>query len=274
MLKGFVKKTAFFWGNMRIIDDKTYNFLFHPLFKEHSPVDAVLSVATVVGLTAISFGAFGILFATMQWKDRNITVSPNTPQTETTTQLFSTHQTKPSQAEKPLPIIEKRTPSSPKVALIKKEQANQLEKFEKWALANQWGKIKEAHYDWWMFPVNRDSSAYGATYNVNNQDIEALKKDPAFMNAYKRGVELVVKAWGWDLQKEEAVANPSKYQYWDGYGVRLAKMSDSLQLFGQRDLHKKLKDFFVTHCLPRQPKIVISNLSWLQKTFHLPTSAY
>lgn len=158
-----------------------------------------------------------------------------------------------------------------KESVIKSAHATQLNEFEGWAAAHEWGKIKHAHYDWWMFPVNRDSSAHGSTYTVNEHDIQALKRDPEFMRHYKRGVELVVQAWGWDLEVGRPIANPSADQCWDGYGVRLAKMSDSLKLFGEVELHNKLKKFFVDHCLPLQKQIRISDLPWLLNTFNHKT---
>jgi hypothetical protein len=252
---------------MQLVTNKTYNFLFHPFHKEHSPTKTILSIITVIAMTAISFGIFGIIFAIVQWQDRNITIASKSPKKEVTRNLFDSTVKSASSLQKSN-HAKISSSDSPKITLIKKQHASQLAKFEVWASTNSWDEIKKGHYDWWMFPVNRASAGHGATYNVSKQDIELLQDDPDFMQDYKRGVILVVKAWGWDLENDEAVQNPSSQQSWDGYGVRLAKMSDSLKLFGERALHKKLKKFFVEHCLTQQQQIAISNLSWLHKTFN------
>lgn len=158
---------------------------------------------------------------------------------------------------------------SAKIRDIKEHHAKQLAEFETWAAAQQWDKIHHAHYDWWMFPVSRSSSAYGDRFSVSPAEVEAFKRDSAFMTHYRRGFAIVVEAWGWDLEKGEPIAvdpNNSKGQVWDGYGVRLAKMSDSALLFKEYDLHLKLKKFFQEHCLAQQDRIPISDLKWLRET--------
>ena len=159
-------------------------------------------------------------------------------------------------------------PDSAKVDRIKNKQAEQLHLFETWARAGQWQNIHNAHYDWWMFPVNRPSAGYGETYSVGKGEIQALKTDAAFMDNYRRGVVLVVNAWGWDLDQDQPVKPSSDAQCWTGYGVRLAKMSDSLQLFDEKKLHQKLKRFFNDFCLPQQRNIPISDLPWLNQSFN------
>lgn len=260
---------------MRLIPDKPLNFFFHSLYKKSPRVDILLSAITLVGLIAIGLIFFGSMYKTVKKQDREIVVSSKTPKTKIvsdTSQLFETAKLK-SLPHSEMKFVKgaQMPPDALKINLIKKKHAEQLEKFEEWASMNQWKKIKQAHYDWWMFPVNRISSGHAATYKVNEHEIEVLKTDQDFINDYKRGVTLVVQAWGWDLEMEEPLQNPSKDQYWDGYGVRLAKMSDSLQLFGEIDMHKKLKKFFVDHCFPLRNKIKISDLPWLQKTFNLYT---
>lgn len=156
---------------------------------------------------------------------------------------------------------------SAKIQRIKNKQAEQLQQFEEWAKVGDWRKIHAAHYDWWMFPVERPSLSYGDLYAVESKEVEALKSDALFLRNYKRGIACVVEAWGWDLEKERPIINPNilKGQQWTGYGVRLGKMSDSLRLFGEVELHGKLKAFF-KYCLQQQTTIPISDLPWLTLT--------
>lgn len=169
-------------------------------------------------------------------------------------------------ASHPQPI--KDLKESPKIRDIKEHHARQLAQFEMWAKNQEWSKIHQAHYDWWMFPVDRPSRGHGDRFALSQEEIEVMKKDPDFMRDYRRGVVLVVKAWGWDLEKDQAIVNPqySQGQKWNGYGVRLAKMSDSVRLFGEWGLHTKLKKFFKEHCLTQQSSAPISDLSWLKQT--------
>jgi len=161
---------------------------------------------------------------------------------------------------------------SSRVLDIRKCQAAKLKEFEHWAANQKWKEIRSDHYDWWMFPVERPSTAYKERFAVNANDVAALKNDPEFMKRYRRGVAIVIQAWGWDLENERPIPvsphQPNKPQ-WDGYGVRLAKMSDSLLLFGENDLHMKLRKFFKEHCLPQQNQVEISNLPWLMKTLKI-----
>lgn len=147
-------------------------------------------------------------------------------------------------------------PLSPlhKVDQIKQKHSEQLQKFEQWASAKDWKLFTPtySHYDWWMFPVARPSSHYGDIYQVSQADVDALKADPKFMKEYRRGVELVVRSWGWDLQRQCSVLETERTpeQRWTGYGVRLGKMADSLLLFGEDDLYRKLQLFYQAICCP------------------------
>jgi hypothetical protein len=62
-----------------------------------------------------------------------------------------------------------------KIAHIKQKHKEQLGFFEEWARAKDWKMFSPAHshYDWWIFPVTRPSSAFGDTYALK----EALSHD-------------------------------------------------------------------------------------------------
>lgn len=156
-----------------------------------------------------------------------------------------------------------------KVALIKEQHKKTLEQFEILAKDNKWDELRNLHFDWWMFPVDKDSNGHGSTYKVGLKEIESLKKDAAFMVDYERGVALVLKAWGWDFRKDTTIFWLHSNQCWDGYGVRLAKMSDSLKLFSKEELHRKLKIFFQNHCLIQESTVPISCRQWLMNSFNL-----
>ena len=114
---------------------------------------------------------------------------------------------------------------------IKEKQAWQLAQFEEWAARNDWQRFHETHYDWWMFPVDQPSS-YGFTWVVYDYEVNELKKDPVYVKNYLRGVELLLRAWGWDLYNEQLIENPAVHQSWSNWPIRLYKCGSSLQLFG------------------------------------------
>ncbi|WP_068471444.1 hypothetical protein [Candidatus Protochlamydia phocaeensis] len=264
-------------------NESIHNFLFHPWVGAHSQAQRALSVATIIALSVLTGGLFAVAFAFINWRDRQIKMAAMTPRVQNSVSPILGASSQPSLSVSPM-VDPFRLNSADSVSVkgdrfvaadqakvdrIKQRQAKQLQDFKNWALANQWQKIHDAHYDWWMFPVERPSAQQGEAYAVGREEVNALKADPAFMQSYREGVALVVQAWGWDLENEQAilVANPQvSGQKWTGYGVRLAKMSDSLLLFGEIGLHKKLQVFFTQHCLPQQDQVPISNLKWLKST--------
>jgi hypothetical protein len=130
-----------------------------------------------------------------------------------------------------------------KVLNLKHVQAKQLREFEEWAASGQWDRFHSAHYDWWMFPINRPSAGHGEDYNFSEAELESLRRDPEFMASYRRGVELVALSYGWDVQNGVAITGGSPAQCWRGYGVRLGKMADSLRLLQQDDYFANMQTF-------------------------------
>lgn len=128
------------------------------------------------------------------------------------------------------------------IAAMKQKQADQLVAFERWASEGNWQAIHNAHYDWWMFPID-ESSQHGHAYTVYAGDITELKRDPEFVKNYLRGVELLARAWGWDLDRRSYVTNPGRSQAWSNWPVRLYKAARSLQLFGYTEEFESLKAF-------------------------------
>lgn len=140
------------------------------------------------------------------------------------------------------------------IQALKEKHAVQLQQFEKWAKEHDWKAFLHHHYDWWMFPIARTSLGQGAKYTLFEKDIEELKNDSEFMKNFKRGVELLVLSWGWDLYNRRTVDNPDPDQKWNHYEVRLGKMADSLKLFGERELFESVRQFFLSMPQSQQPK--------------------
>lgn len=114
---------------------------------------------------------------------------------------------------------------------LKEKHKEQLVAFENWANTGNWLSFHEAHFDWWMFPIDQPSRL-GLTYTLNQMDIDNLKKDPEFMKNYLRGVELLLRSWGWDLQEKALIQTPQEHQSWHNWPIRLSKCAQSLELFG------------------------------------------
>lgn len=160
-------------------------------------------------------------------------------------------------------------PGRNKLLEIKQKQAQQLELFEVWAKTNDWKMFSPeySHYDWWMFPVTRPSARFGLYFAVTPAEIEVLKSDEEFMHNYRRGCELVVNSWGWDLYGERPIADECRTvdQQWTGYGVRLGKMGDSLFSFGEKELYRKLQLFFNEICVPQMQIYPLE--AWVEQVF-------
>jgi len=131
------------------------------------------------------------------------------------------------------------------LAELKRQQAEQLAMFEQWAAGGNWSAVHRAHYDWWMFPIDKPSS-YGMAYVVYEGDIAELKQDPAYITRYLRGVELLMLAWGWDLAKQQPIPDPQPGQQWSRWPIRLHKAASSVLLFGFPDVFAALQAYAKT----------------------------
>lgn len=247
---------------------KVHNFLFHP-FSQKNSKQKFLSLSTIVALSVFSGGAYLILLAVVNLYDRKFEIQKSHPKIQKTANPIL--KTKIPDADVPIlkpehPDLKKEKLIS-KTELIQKQHAKFLAQFEKWAKANSFQSLNDAHFDWWIFPVNYSSGSYQDLYQLNRQEIEELKNNEKFMKDYRRGVELVLLGWGWDINTEKLVEKPVKGQEWRGYGVRLGKMSDSLHLFGENALHEKVRNFFINHCKPKHPdEVEISDFDRVKKT--------
>jgi hypothetical protein len=148
----------------------------------------------------------------------------------------------------------------PKNEDVKLQHSTQLRKFRHWANTGSWRKFDTHHYDWWIFPITQSSDSYGVRFALSPSDIESLKQDPDFMDDYRQGVHLVSKSWGWDLSASKPISDRFGVQKWTGHGVRLGKMADSLQLFGEKGMFRSLQQF------SKQHQVQSSIAPWVKNT--------
>lgn len=173
--------------------EDVYQFFFHPWSDEHSFETQIAATITDIALSILSGGLFLIPFLYFQWKDRDVKQMHNaTAATKVASEILK--------SPNPPPVVRStNTHLSSKARTVKEKQAWQLNQFEQWAASGQWSKIHNAHYDWWMYPIDQPSRGHGTTYQLNSREITELKADPEFMANYIRGVVLGAQAWGWDV---------------------------------------------------------------------------
>lgn len=217
--------------------EDVYQFFFHPWSDEHSFETQIAATITDIALSILSGGLFLIPFLYFQWKDRDVKQMHNaTAATKVASEILK--------SPNPPPVVRStNTHLSSKARTVKEKQAWQLNQFEQWAASGQWSKIHNAHYDWWMYPIDQPSRGHGTTYQLNSREITELKADPEFMANYIRGVVLGAQAWGWDVLNVKPIDNPTSDQKWQNWDVRLGKMADSLRLFGEEELRASMRQY-------------------------------
>jgi ADP-ribose pyrophosphatase YjhB (NUDIX family) len=119
---------------------------------------------------------------------------------------------------------------------MQEKQAEQLEMFRSWKNKKDWKGLHNAHYDWWAFPIDRGSAAYGDGYNVAGENINELKNNSKYVSNLKELATIYAEAMGWDLAEgdwfDELDWNKGQDPYAQAYGARLYKIARSLQIFG------------------------------------------
>ena len=235
------------------IQDKIYTFLFHPLAEEHSTSIKILAVVTDIALSIFTGGLFLLALGMIQLKDRDIEIQ---------------RQSTPASTIAKKVLMENAgvsiSPAEKKAKTIKDKQAEQLKQFEAWAAKNDWQTFHASHYDWWMFPITRDSQGQGNTYTLDAESTRLLKNDPEFMQNFRRGVELVARSWGWEVKNSQLTDHPTADQKWANWPVRLGKMADSMKLFDQKDDLESMKNYAIQHT-PYQ-----SFEGWIKKALGIP----
>jgi hypothetical protein len=170
-----------------------------------------------------------------------------------------------------------RAVPTPFIQKLKNKHQEQIQIFEQFARQNEWYKFRPdvSHYDWWAFPIiitHPNPSSTSRAWAVTAEDIATLQHDPEFMARYRRGVQLVVLSWGWDLEHDHTIPPDIRKpdQQWTGYVIRLGKMADSLRMFGEKELFRRLKTFYEQVVVPYSLSHGASIDSWIRELFARP----
>jgi len=136
--------------------------------------------------------------------------------------------------------------------LIKDEQRIERMNHEDLVSSGSWDRIHSDHYDWWAYPIDRGSTAYGETFNVAGEPLKRLRRDPEFLASLAREIEIQALALGWSLYDANFLEQIDweKGQDWrKAYPIRLWKATRSAQIFGLEEefesmlmLQRSLKD--------------------------------
>jgi hypothetical protein len=142
-----------------------------------------------------------------------------------------------------------RNPLRAPVSAFKTAQANTLAHFRERARTGAWQAIHRDHFDWWMFPIEDSSQA---RFNVFAQDVQELMADAEWSANYLAGVEILARAWGWNLAGAEPIpeAECDEGQTWTDWDVRLAKIIRSLWLFDCGEEMQSMQ-MFARHVKPQ-----------------------
>lgn len=127
--------------------------------------------------------------------------------------------------------------------VIKREQRMQRIEHEGMAGSGMWREIHSDHYDWWAYPIDRGSAAYGETFNVAGEPLGRLRNDPEFLSSLAREIEIQALALGWSLREGKFLdeLDWEKGQDWrKTYPTRFWKMTRSAQIFGLEEEFESL----------------------------------
>jgi hypothetical protein len=125
---------------------------------------------------------------------------------------------------------------------MRAKQQEQLDLFRKWKEEKNWKALHNAHYDWWAFPIDRGSAAYGDGYNVAGKNIDALVSDKKYMDNLVELASIYSEAMGWDIVNRDWLTgldwDKGQDPWAQAYGARLYKIARSLQIFGLNDQYE------------------------------------
>ena len=109
-------------------------------------------------------------------------------------------------------------------------QQQELERFRRWAAIASWRTFHVSKYDWWAFPINRQSQ-HGYEYTVFEEEIAQLKTTPDYLDNLRELARLQMLAYGWDLDGCCSIAERGPNQRFEGDTrvARLEKCARSLQ---------------------------------------------
>jgi len=130
---------------------------------------------------------------------------------------------------------------------MKAAHAKQMRLFRRWLSRGQFDRLHDAHYDWWMFPINKPSGGMGAAYTCYATELMELQKDAEYMQEWREGVRMLCFCWGWDVERAREIPRKDRRvedgQCWQQWPVRLYKATLSAQLFGESALFRSLRAY-------------------------------
>ena len=110
--------------------------------------------------------------------------------------------------------------------------------FKDWIVASMWNNFgPDEHFDWWAFPLDRDSNAHGDVFNVSPA-FDELANNPLFLGAVLENAQHLAFGWGWDLGTSTIIANRAHR-----YGIRISKCGESLGLWQMPAAHAAFLTF-------------------------------
>ncbi len=230
-----------------------YNFFFHPLHADHREDIRGVSILTNVALTALTGGWYLVAFAAVHAREYMM--------------IQQAEQAAKAASSKPANAFDSIFPAESRVVkfshgdfvgipALKKKQREHLKKLEDLAQQGHWTHIQKqtmhplSSFNAWMLPTSSASEKHGDRYRLTPYNIEMLRNDAEWMKNYRRGVCLIAKSWGWDLNKFEDRSN--KTFHWAntrGSLERAGTMLQSLTEFGKpvKVLRDRLIGFMEAH---------------------------
>lgn len=139
---------------------------------------------------------------------------------------------------------ENKTPYAGSKKLIK-EQRKQTKKFELWARAKNWKKFHQSHFDWWTFPIDRGSIAYGYKYTPPQEELEKLKNNIPYLNSLRKAASLYLQSMAWNMADGDWIDDPDFDRGQEPLAninqARLFKIARSMQIHNLNDEFRSIR---------------------------------
>lgn len=124
---------------------------------------------------------------------------------------------------------------------MKSKQMQTLEQFCRCDMSKQYENLHELCFDWWMFPIDDGSKEQ---FNIGGEaDVIELRSNEEWFRGYREAVQLVARAWGWDVDQAKRIEPQEADMGWSHWDIRLAKIIRSLYLFEQADYMGSMQAF-------------------------------
>lgn len=139
---------------------------------------------------------------------------------------------------------ENKTPYGGTKKLIK-AQRKQTKAFEAWARARNWKRFHSSHFDWWTFPIDRGSMAYGYEFTPPQEEIDKLKNNIPYLQSLRRAASLYLRSMAWDMNAGDWIDNPDFDRGQEPLvninQARLFKIARSMQIHGLNDEFRSVR---------------------------------